>query len=87
MTIHEAGKGDQSTSDSEVLAIATAQNMAVLTMNRRHFIRLHASSPDHAGIVVCTFDPNFAALGKRIHAAIEVESRLARNLLRINRPP
>ena len=66
-TMHDVGKVVQSMSDDEVLALAKAQGTAVLTMNRRHFIRLHTVSCDHAGIIVCTFDPDFVALAKRIH--------------------
>jgi hypothetical protein len=86
MTIHEAGKGDRSTPDSEVLAFATSQGMAVLTMNRRHFIRLHSEIQNHAGIIACTFDCDFDAQAKRIHAIIELESPLDRKLVRVNRP-
>src|ERR1700676_1565900 len=85
-TVQESGKGNQSMPDHEVLALATSQAMPVPTMNRRHFIRLHAASPDHAGIVVCTFDPDFSALAERIHTLIEAEAPLARKLLRVNRP-
>lgn len=85
-TMRDVGKADHSLPDDKILVLA-AQGMAVLTMNRRHFIRLHAASSDHAGIIVCTFDPDFVALAKRIHDLIEAESILARKLLRINRPP
>lgn len=86
MTLEESGKGNQGMPDQDVLALATSQTMAVLTMNRRHFIRLHAKSSDHAGIIVCTFDPDFKALANRIHTLIEAEAPLARKLLRVNRP-
>jgi len=36
-------------------APSRTQDMAVLTMNRRHFVRLHAEFADHAGIIAsCT---------------------------------
>ncbi|OAD19383.1 hypothetical protein THIOM_004984 [Candidatus Thiomargarita nelsonii] len=47
-----------------------AQGRAVLTINRKHFIRLHRLQPEHAGIIVCTFDPNFVGQARRIHEAI-----------------
>ena len=59
LTVVETGKAGQAVPDDEVLAFATAEGRAVLTVNRRHFIRLHGEQPDHAGIVVCTFDPDF----------------------------
>jgi hypothetical protein len=50
-----------------------AEQRTVLTLNRRHFIRLHQTTPEHAGIVVCTYDPDFVALAQRIHAALEAQ--------------
>jgi Domain of unknown function (DUF5615) len=86
LTTQDAGRAGIAASDSEVLADATAQNRAVLTFNRRHFIRLHASQSQHAGIVVCTFDPNFAGLAERIDAALNASPELAGRLVRIYRP-
>jgi len=85
-TLQEAGLGDRSTPDPEVLRFATTNHMAVLTMNRRHFINLHAASPDHAGVIACTFDPDFNRLAERIHSAIAVEASLERQVVRVNRP-
>jgi len=59
LTIQEAGKGGQSVSDEEVLSFASTDSRALLTLNRKHFIRLHKASPGHAGIIVCTFDPDY----------------------------
>lgn len=86
LTIHETGKAGQSTPDEAVLAFASAEGRAVLTLNRKHFIHLHARQPDHAGIIVCTFDPDFVGQAHRIHAALEAQPELSRQLLRINRP-
>ena len=87
LTIHETGKAGQSTLDEAVLTFASAEGRAVLTLNRKHFIHLHARQPDHAGIVVCTFDPDFVGQANRIHVAIETQPQLSGQLLRINRPP
>lgn len=57
----------------------------MLTLNRKDFIRLHRENPNHAGIVVCTFDPDFTGQAERIHAAIAAEGDLTGRLLRINR--
>jgi len=48
LTIQEAGKAEQSVPDEEVLAFASIQGRAVLTLNRKHFIRLHRVQPKHA---------------------------------------
>lgn len=84
LTIQETGKADQSLADDKVLAFATEEKRVLLTLNRRHFIRLHQKSPEHAGIVVCTFDADFAGQAERIHKAIGTVS-LTGKLIRVNR--
>jgi hypothetical protein len=86
LTSQEAGNAGQGIPDEEVLNFACANNCAVLTLNRRHFIRLHQQQPAHGGIIVCTFDPNFASLAARIDAALRACAKLSRQLIRINRP-
>ena len=87
LTVEGAGRSGQAVSDEEVLAFAVSQGKSVLTLNRRHFVRLHASQPDHAGIIVCTFDPDFGGQAQRIHQAVLERQQLAGLLLRVNRPP
>jgi sugar phosphate isomerase/epimerase len=91
LTIQEAGKAHQSTPDEQVLKFAIEQNRALLTLNRKHFVRLHRENPTHSGLVVCTFDPDFLALAQRVHEAIEetleVRGSLDNQLIRISRPP
>lgn len=84
LTSFEAGNAGQAIPDEAVLAFATAQRRAVLTINRKHFIRLHKEQPKHAGIVVCAFDADFTAQARRIHAA--VPDLGDGQLVRINRP-
>ena len=86
LTVLEAGKADQAIEDEEVLAFAISLGRAVLTLNRQHFIRLHRQQPVHAGIVVCTYDPDFVRQAVRIHALLESQPHLADQLLRVNRP-
>ena len=85
LTLQEAGKADQALPDHEVLAFATHEGRAVLTLNRLHFIRLHRQQATHAGIIVCTFDPDFSGQGERIHLAIGDGKSLAGQLVRVNR--
>ena len=87
LTMRETGRAGQSLPDEAVLQLAAAEGRAVLTLNRRHFIRLHNIKMGHAGIIVCTFDPDFAALARRIHTAIGSTEQLSGQLIRINRPP
>ncbi len=86
LTIQETGKSGQGVSDEDVLDSAAAEQRALLTLNRRHFMQLHRKRPDHAGIIVCTVDLNFVALAHRIAAAITSQADIAHKLIRINRP-
>jgi hypothetical protein len=86
LTTAESGKAGQAVPDAEVLAFAVAESRIAVTMNRRHFIRLHQTAPSHEGIIVCTFDPDFEALARRIHEALSSLSNISRQLIRINRP-
>src|SRR3712207_3904735 len=70
LTTQEAGLAEIGTSDPDILSAAISADRAVLTMNRRHFIRLHSGWPAHAGIVGCTFDPDAVRLAQRIDRAI-----------------
>lgn len=86
LTVQEAGKADQAIPDEDVLAYACAENRAVLTLNRRDFIKRHNAQANHRGIIVCTFDPDFAGQAQRIHTTIELQSSLVSQLIRVNRP-
>lgn len=86
LTIQETGKANLEIPDDQVLAFACAESRAVLTINRKHFIRLHRQQQNHSGIIVCTFDPDFARQAKRIHEAIEPLPNLDDQLIRVVRP-
>ncbi len=86
LTIQETGKANQAMPDEAVLQFATQEKRIVLTFNRKHFINLHKLNSDHAGIIVCTFDANFAALAQRIDAIVTTETSTSGQLFRVNRP-
>ncbi len=86
LTTTEAERQDQALSDEDLLAFAISEARAVLTLNRKHFIRLHVKQAEHRGIVVCTFDPNFSNQAERIHDAIASTRSLDDQLIRVNRP-
>lgn len=86
LTIQETGRADQAMPDEAVLAFAAGERRVLLTLNRRHFIRLHHAGHPHAGIIVCTFDPDFEAPTQRIHEALLSEPEPAGRLIRVNRP-
>ncbi len=87
LTIQEAGKANQEFPDDSVLLAATTERRALLTLNRRDFMRLHQQIPDHTGIIVCTADLDFRGQAQRIHDAVDAHERLVGALLRIHRPP
>ena len=86
ITLQEAGQANQSLPDEIVLDLACVENRTLLTHNRRHFIHLHRMRPDHQGIIVCTFDPNFLGQANRIHTQIVQYAELSGRLMRIYRP-
>ena len=86
LTVLEVGKAGVAETDEAVLAYACSESRILLTLNRKHFVRLHNDNPDHSGIIVCSLDPDFASQAHRIHAAIEAGGDLQKKLLRVNRP-
>jgi len=86
LTVQEAGNANLGIPDEEVLAFAVEGGRTLLTLNRYDFIRLHRSQPNHAGIVVCTNDPDRTRLANRIHEALCVEGSLSGKLIRVVRP-
>lgn len=90
LTAQQAGQAQQGIPDPQVLAFAATLGRAVLTFNRRHFVRLHQrtiSGGSHAGIIVCTKDNDVVALAQRIHQAIVSLPSLTNRLVRIRKPP
>lgn len=85
LTIHETGRANQAMPDTEVLRFAAGELRILLTLNRRHFIRLHEEFPDHAGIVVCSVDADFVGQARRIDAALSNQASFKGVLLRVNR--
>ena len=86
LTVLETGKAGVAEPDENVLAYACADSRVMLTLNRKHFIRLHNEQPKHFGIIVCSFDPDFISQANRIDATVETECPLHGKLLRVNRP-
>lgn len=87
LTMLDLGKAGLAIPDDEVLALAASLNRCVVTQNRKDFIKLHNQQPNHAGILICTVDPDFTALANRITHCLEAAESIARQLLRVQRPP
>jgi len=86
LTASEAGTAGKAVPDRDVLAFAVAADRVLVTLNRRHFVRLYSQSSGHKGVVVCSFDADFAALARRIHAELTENINMAGKLVRVNRP-
>lgn len=86
LTMSEDDKANQSLTDEEVLELACEKKRGLLTANRRHFIQLHRRQPNHSGIIVCTFDPDFIGQAKRIAEALRDRESLENELVKIYRP-
>ena len=86
LTIADDGLDNQRTPDEVVLQRASELDRVLITFNRKDFIKLHNENQKHAGIVVCTIDPNFQELADRVNELLEQSEPLTGQLLRINRP-
>ena len=86
LTVQEAGNAGLKIPDDEVLAFASRCGRAVLTFNRRDFKRLHQQQPSHAGVIICTDDPDRERLAARIHTALLAEEPLNGKLISVIRP-
>ena len=86
LTAFEDGRANQSLTDQEILARATELGRAILTLDRRDFKRLHSQIPDHAGIIICTEDPDRLGQAQRIVESISDLDELRRLLIRVYRP-
>lgn len=86
LTSIEAGRANQAIPDADVFAFTVEDGRALLTLNRRDFIRLARSRPSHFGVIVCSEDLDFTGQAERIHRDIAAHQSLEGKLIRIRRP-
>jgi len=86
LTAYEAGQANRAVPDESVIEFASERDRAVLTLNRRQFIGHHKRNPEHAGMVVCTPDPDTQGQAARIDEAVRGFEVLRGALVRVNRP-
>jgi predicted nuclease of predicted toxin-antitoxin system len=86
LTAFEDERANQKIPDEKVLERAAELERAVLTINRIDFRRLHNENSEHAGIVICTFDADFAGQAQRIDEACKDFPEIKGQLVRVFRP-
>jgi predicted nuclease of predicted toxin-antitoxin system len=84
LTVQEAERrGDL---DPDVLAFATANDRAVITLNRKDFFKLHRLDREHGGIIACTDDRDRERLANNIHNAVQGLESLSGLEIRVCKP-
>ncbi len=68
-----------------MLAFAVSENRAVLTQNRRYFIRQQGLQPDDAGIIVCRGEDDLTIMAANINQAISSLETLTGQVIRVDR--
>ena len=86
VTMLDLGKANLGIDDAMVLDLARKDQRALVTMNRRHYLRLHKADPNHAGVIACTVDVDFTGLAARIDEAIRSVPSLEGEFVRVYRP-
>jgi hypothetical protein len=71
--------------DRQLLERASEIGRALLTLNRLDFKRLHFNFPEHAGIIICTEDPDRVGQAERIAESIAATGNLTGQLVRVYR--
>jgi predicted nuclease of predicted toxin-antitoxin system len=67
LTSYEAGQANQKIPDDEVLMYATNAGRTVITENRQDFMNLYFTTSNHAGIVICKADRDYAGKVQVLH--------------------
>ena len=86
LTAFEDGRANQSITDQDLLARAIELDRAIVTLNRLDFKRLHLAMSHHAGIIICTEDPDRVRQAHRINEAIAKAGDVRGQLIRVYRP-
>lgn len=89
LTIQEQGHASEAMADEEVLNRAINDERAVITLNRRDFIRLHEHHPEHHGIIVCSVNEDFqrqaGLIDQAIQSTIKRHKSMTKQLIRVHR--
>lgn len=85
LTVVEDGKGNRRYPDDLILRDAAGFGRAVVTLNRTDFRRLHPDNARHAGIVLCTYDSDFAGQALRIHERRSPQGEMTGRVIQVYR--
>jgi predicted nuclease of predicted toxin-antitoxin system len=84
LTSYEAGQANQKIPDDEVLMYAINAGRVVITENRQNFINLHSTASNHAGIIICKADRDYAGKVQVLHDFFTQDTQPMENrLLRV----
>lgn len=83
-TTRDQGKAGKAIPDPEVLCYSNKLKRALVTLNRKDFIKLHRQGDDHCGVICCHVDTDTTALASRIHDALSSFNG-SRTLIRVNK--
>jgi predicted nuclease of predicted toxin-antitoxin system len=86
LTVQDAGNANQGIPDEDVLAFATSQNRAVITQNRKDFIRLHNQGLNQVGIVSCSKNLDWDSFATEIDRVLSSKDSIAGEVVRVTRP-
>jgi Domain of unknown function (DUF5615) len=84
LTVQESE--NRANADPQVLAFATAENRAVITLNRKDFFKLHRLNSEDGGITACSDDRHRERLAQNIHDGIKDLDSLVGKEIRIYKP-
>jgi hypothetical protein len=85
LTSYEAGQANQGIPDDEVLTFATANDRIIITFNRDDFVKLHRSSINHAGVIVCKDDRDYAGQAQVLQEWLLATVNLGDRCLRVKK--
>jgi predicted nuclease of predicted toxin-antitoxin system len=85
LTSYEAGQANQGIPDEDVLAFATQNGRAVITLNRDDFIALHRSNISHTGIIICKTDRDYTGQAQTLHTYLQEIEALENQLIRVKK--
>lgn len=84
LTSYEAGQANKKIPDNVVLEYATHAGRIAIAENRQDFLTLHSTTSNHAGIVICKADRDYAGKVQALHDFLTRDTfPMANRLLRV----